>query len=308
MQSQATVNPVMTGHAVRFMRDPMGFVGMKLMPLFPSAEQSSQYYVWERANSLSIPRNIRHSPGAPFARSLPKISDDGFACRDWGHETPVPDEIRRKYANRIDADISAVRRNVEIIKVNHELRVLAVVNGATVPNATPSVKWNEADSDPKADVNAAKESIRQNTGLRANLMVISEPTKLVLEVHPKIAERVKYTTTGVTSLQVLAQYFGVAEIVVADQLINSAQEGQALSPADIWEDLVMLAHVNPARDLMVPTFGRTFGWQDFTGAEGIEIKSYRDETVASDVHRSRQFTDEKLVFNLAGYRLDDVLA
>lgn len=298
----------MTGHAVRFMRDPMGFVGFRLFPTFNSADQSSDYYVWDRENNLSIPRNIRHAPGSHFSRSTPKISDDAFACRDYGHETPVPDEIRRKYRTTIDADISAVRRNVEIMKVNHELRVLAKVQDNSVPDASPDAKWNESDSDPKADIDAAKENIRKNTGLRPNLMIISAPVKLVLEAHPKIAERVKYTSSGLTTLIQLAAYFGVAEIAVADQVVNSAEEGQAIAPADIWGDTVMLAHVNGAQDLMVPTFGRTFGWADFGGAEGIQITTYRDEPVASDVHRSRQFSDEKLVAPFAGFRLDNVLA
>src|ERR1043166_381892 len=122
MISSATANPVMTGHAVQFLRDMTGYVGLRLLPAFPSAEQSSDYYVWKRENALDVPLNIRHSPGGKFARSITVISDDLYACTDFGHEQPVPDEIRRKYLNYIDADVSAVRRNTDIIKVNHELR------------------------------------------------------------------------------------------------------------------------------------------------------------------------------------------
>lgn len=311
MQSSATANPVMSGHAVQFMRDQAGYVGLRLFPAFPSAEVSSDYYVWKRENALDVPTNIRHAPGATFARSVPKIADDSFACRDYGTEQPVPDEIRRKYVNYIDADISAVRRNTDIIKINHELRAHTLATSAAVPNAGVAVKWDNPNSDPKGDVNTAKEAIRKNCGRRPTLMVINEAVRLVLSVHPVIAERVKYTQTGITSLQLLAAYFEVPEIAVAEQVVNTAQEGQALTPADIWGDDVILAHVNPARDLMVPTLGRTFFWSDFgsIGADDvpIQIVSYRDEPVASDVHRARHFTDEKLVFDQAGYRINDVL-
>src|ERR1051326_5366552 len=311
MISNATVNPVLTGHAVQFMRALGGYVGLLLLPAFPSAEQSASYYVWKRENALRVPRNLRHAPGSAFPRSVPEISDDLYACRDYAHEQPVPDEIRRKYANYIDADISAVRRNTDIIKLNHELRVHDLVTGAGVPNSGVAKKWDDPDSDPKGDVDTAKEAIRKNCGLRPTVRVISEAVRLVLAVHPKIAERVKYTTTGITSLQLLAAYFEVPQIAVAEQVINTANEGQALSPADIWSDDVVLALVNPARDLMVPTFGRTFWWSDFgsIGADDvpIQIVSYRDETVASDVHRARHFTDEKVVFDKAAYRINDVL-
>jgi hypothetical protein len=133
MKSTATANPVMTGHAVEFMRNPMGFVALLLFPAFSSAEQSAQYYKWLKGNSLNIPQNIQHAPGTPFSRSMPSISDDTYVCKDYGHETPVPDEIRKKYKNRINADIAAVRRNIEIIKVNHELRVKTLATSGAVP-------------------------------------------------------------------------------------------------------------------------------------------------------------------------------
>ena len=37
------------------------------------------------------------------------------------------------------------------------------------------------------------------------------------------------------------------------------------------------------------------------------VESYRDETCASDIHRSRHSTDEKLVYADAGFRINDVL-
>lgn len=311
MQSTATANPVLSGHAEQFMRDQAGYVGLRLFPAFPTAEQSAQYYIWKRENALNVPTNIRHSPGAPFARSLPMISDDNYACRDYGTEQPVPDEVRRKYLNYLDADLSATRRNTDIIKINHELRAHTLATSAAVPNAGVAKKWDDPDSSPKDDVDIAKEAIRKNCGHRPNLMVISESVRLLLSVHPKIADRVKYTVTGITTLELLAAYFEVGEIIVALQVHNTAQEGQALTPADIWADDVIIAHVNPARDLMTPTFGRTFFWSDF-GSVGpdsvpIQIVSYRDETVASDIHRARHFTDEKLVFDLCGYRINNVL-
>lgn len=313
MKSTATANPVMTGHAQQFMRDPAGFVGMALLPPFFSAEQSSTYYVWNRENGLLIPGNIRHAPGAPFSRSIPSIADDNYACRDFGHETPVPDEIRSKYRNQIDADVSSVRRNVDIMKVNHEKRVKTLVTSSAVPNAAISVKWNDNASNPKGDVDVAKEEIRKNCGQRANLMVISEQVRFALSDHPKIADRVKYTSGGLTSLQQLAAYFEVGRIVVAEQVEASNQEGQTLTPADIWGDDVILAHVRTEQDLMLPGFGRTFVWTEFAGGSGEEgvpvlIESYRDETCASDIHRSRHFTDEKVTFDKAAYRLSDALA
>lgn len=312
MKSTATLNPVLSGHAEKFMRDPAGFVGTRVFPPFSSAQQSADYYVFDAENILGIPQNIRHAPGTGFKRILPKASDDNFACRDYGIEVPVPDTQRAKYRNAIDLDLAATRRNTDIIKINHEIRVKTLVTGGTVPNAAVAVKWNLADSSPKVDVDSAKEAIRTAIGVRPNLLVLSRPTMNILELHPKLQEVFKYTQGGLMNEQKLASFFGVRDVVVAEQIIATSQEGQAITAADIWNDDVLLAHVNPGQDLMQLNLGRTFYWDEFgsIGADGvpIQIQTYRDETVESDVHRARHFTDEKLVGASAGYLLTDVLA
>jgi hypothetical protein len=311
MKSSATLNPVLTGHAEKFMRAPGGFVGTRIFPPFASAQQSSDYYVFDAENHLGVPQNIRHAPGTGFRRILPKASDDNFACRDYGIEVPVPDPQRKKYANAIDLDLAGTNRATDVIKINHEIRVKTLVTGGTVPNAAILVGWNDAASNPKADADVAKETIRQAIGVLPNVMVISRPLMNILEIHPKLLEIFKYTQGGLVNAQKLASYLGIAEVLIAEQVIATNQEGQAITSADIWSDDVLFAHVNPGQDLMKLNLGRTFYWDEFgtAGADGvpIQIQTYRDDPVESDVHRARHFTDEKLVGSSAGYLLTNAL-
>lgn len=312
MKSSATLNPVLGGHAEKFMREPGGFVGGRLFPAFSSGVPSADYYVFDAENWLGIPQNIRRSPGAPFKRTMPKISDDNYNCKGYGLEQPVPDEDRAKYASHLAADMAAVRRLTDIIKINHEIRVKAkATDTAVVPNAAIGVKWDDAASNPKVDVDAAKEAIRAAIGTRPNTMVISRPVMNVLEIHNKIAELFKYTVPGLNNEAKLAQYFGIPNLIIAEQIIATNQEGQAVTAADIWGDDIVLAHVQPGQDLMLLNFGRTFFWDQFgsIGEDGvpIQIESYRDDTVKSDIHRALHDTDEKLVGATAGYLLTDAL-
>lgn len=302
----------MSGHAEKFMRDPGGFVGAALFPRFASGVQSSTYYVYDAENWKGIPGGGRRAPGTSFKRIMPKVSSDSFACTGFGWEQPVPDEDRKKYANYLAPDVSAVKRLTDIIHINHEIRVRDKIKAGTVPSASPSVKWDDASSDPKQDVNAIREIIRLAIGVRPNLMTLSRPIMNVLEVHPKIVELFKYTVPGVMSEQKLAQYFGIDRILVAEEIIATNQEGQSVTSADIWSDDVVLAKVSPGSDLMSLNLGRTFGWDEMGGGEidgvPIAIETYRDETVKSDIHRALHYTDEKIVASGAGYVLTDVLA
>lgn len=308
MQNSASANPVLTGHYQQFMRDEAGFVAEALAPTFNSGLQSADYYVFNKENQLLIPRKIGRAPGAPHAEVGMKISDANYFCKNYGLKIPVPDEDRKKYASFLDADVAAAKRLADIIKVNRELRVKALVtNTATVPNASPAIKWNVANSRPKDDVNAAKEAVRKGIGLRVNTMVMSESVRLVLELHEEIKKMFQLTIDGVLTVQMLQVYFGIPNIRIAGTVLATSEEGAAITADDVWSDQVVLAHVEPGQDLMLPNFARSFNWTEVGSMEG-QVGSWRDDDRKSMMHAVDHSTDEKLTSADGGYLLDDVLA
>ena len=307
MINSATANPILTSAAVKLLQNPAGFVGMALAPVFRTAEQSAQYYVLNEENLLNTPRNIRRAPSADYSRGRTKLSDDSYSCNEYGHEEPVDDRERKKYASYLDADLAATRRCTNVIKLNHEIRVKDLAVSGAVPSASPSTKWDADGSDPVGDVDAAKTNIHKNTGMEATLMVVNRDVFYVLKEHPQVIEKIKYSQRGVVTPEILATVFGVERFLVAGSLTNSAQEGQTISPSYIWGDSVIVAHVNDQQDLMAPNFMRTFAWVQETGPDGVLVESYRDEKQRSDVHRARHDVDEKIVGAKAGYHLSSTL-
>src|SRR4051812_24480640 len=115
MKANATANPVMTGVAVKFLQGATGFVGRRLFPVFLSGLQSASYYVFSEKNMMDFPQNIQRAPGAGYSRSLMELTDDAYNCREYGHEEPVDDSEREKYASVYDADASATRRSTNVV-------------------------------------------------------------------------------------------------------------------------------------------------------------------------------------------------
>lgn len=309
MKSNVTHNPVLSATFNKFFANPAGFIGLMLAPIFRSAEQATSYFVFDRENFLNIPRLESRAPGTPYSRSFMKLSDDTFNCKNYGHESPVPDEVRKKYAKAFDADQAAVRRNAHIILFNHEVRVKAIYDGAGVPNSSPDVKWDaytDDDSDPIGDVKAAKRVIQVSCGLLPNKLAMSQTVYDVLTEHPKI--KAKFTNTdGPISKDQLRKAFEIEELVIAGSVENSAAEGQTLSPAYLWGDNVILAVTSATQDLEVPNAARTFVWEGGGGEAGSRIESYREDTIKSDIHRSEHYTAEKLTGAEMCYRLSTVL-
>lgn len=307
MNSKATVNPILTTTAVKYMHNANEFAGRALFPMFMTNEQAANYYVFDRENALNIPKDIQRAPGSHYSRSVMKLSDDAYACKEYGHEEPVDDVEKAKYASALDADRASVTRSTSIVAINHEIRCYNLATGGGVTSSSPSIKWDAASADPIGDVDAAREIIHDNCGLDANVMVIPRDVYNVLKELDVIVNKIRYVQKGIMTPDLLAPIFGVDRVVIAGLVTNGAAEGQTISPAKIWGDSVVLAHVNTMQDLKAPNFGRTFNWAKMSGANGIQVKSYRDEPINSDVHRAAQYTDEKLVGAECGYHLSSVL-
>ncbi len=309
MKSNVAFNPALTLTAQKFMQDATAFVGRQLFPLFFTAMQAANYYVFDRENMLNVPTSIRRSPASPYARQVMQLSGDSYSCQNYGVEEPVDDEERAKYGNAVDADNAAVRRGVNTILVNHETRVHdAIVNSSTIPRSAPGTTWDQEGSTPIQDIRAMRESVHSNCGLDANTICFNRAVFNALSDHSQVLDRIKYSERGVVTEDILAAVFGVSRVLVAGGLTNAAAEGLTLNPGTIWDDTVILAHVENVQDLSAPNFGRTFAWRQFTGPDGLQTFTYRQDEIDSDVQRVRQHCDEKLVGPECGYLLTDVLS
>lgn len=322
MQTTATLNPILTVVANAFIRDPKGFVADIIAPRFPAPMQAGTYYKFdidEIANAIILkPR----APGSPYQRIQTKVTSDSYACENYGLEAPAPDEERKKYASYFDLDRVKVSRIVDTIRINRELRVTTLV--ATLSSAGIAIPWNDPNSNPRVDVSAATETIRQQSGTPRSMitMTISEPCFLALQIHPKLVDLFKFTTPGVLNEEKIASYLGIRRVVVAYNVQATNHEGQTYSASDIWGNLASFTVDVDAADLEVPCCLRTFHWTAFTsdvstseggpatgtgGASGQDIFTYRDETVKSDVHRGDHYLVEKVVASGCGYVLNNCL-
>ena len=303
------LNPVLTGKAVRYMAS-LPLAATRIAPILTTALQSAQYYVYDTSNLTDVPTDIRRAPSAPFARGKSRLSDDTFFARDYGFEEPVDNSEIALYGGIFPAERSAMERAVRIVAVNHEIRVRNMAR-AVPQTGTPSTKWNAGSGTSIiADVKAAKNAIHAATGVDPNLMVIPRDVYNALEVAPELLERYKYTEGGNVTLQQMRTLFGVEEIMVTNDQINNAAEGQEASLGGIWTDEAFLCYSNAAQDIKAMTFARTFNWSAMAGSgpKGISTYTYTEDPIDSRVVRARQFTDEKVIASGAAYYLSNVLS
>jgi hypothetical protein len=303
------LNPLLTGIATRFMAG-LPLAGTRIAPVLNTNIRSAAYYIYENSNFTDIPTDIRRGPSSPFKRLTSKLSDDTFLAKDYGIEEPIDNSEMEIYASVFQADRSAMERALRVVAINHEIRVRNVCRALT-QTGTPTVKWNVGDltSTIVADVHAAKNAIQASIGVDPNLMTLPRDVYNALKLAPEIKGYFAGVVVPVVTKAMLESIFEI-EIIVTNDLINNAAEGQAASLGGIWSDEVVFSYSNPSQDIKGLNFMRTFNWTAVggSGPNGISTFTYPEENIDSRIVRARQFTDEKVIAAGAAYYLSNVLA
>lgn len=124
-----------------------------------------------------------------------------------------------------------------------------------------------------------------------------------LRNHPKVLDRIKYTTRGLVTLEMLSQLFGVPGLYVGDAVFASDTDVFA----DIWGDNIVLAYIpenssGSRRSYYEPSFGYTFFKRDYP------LVDKYDEKGKLLLIRATSIFQPIIVGSEAGYLINDACA
>lgn len=291
----------------------MRFIGQKLLPIKRVSRQSAEYPVIPLEVMTETPKTERADRGN-YNRSDWKFDFQNYSTVRHGWEEPIDDREKALYQTYFDMEEAATLRAMAIILRSHEIRVKDLLYDTdTIANGAVGVAWTTpATATPKADVDGARDSMRNNFGVLPNKMSIAYTRFNALLRTAEIRDALKYTNPidlGGFEAQkrIMAQYFGLDEIIVGDAQKNTAKKGQTPSLGEIWTPgtVGLFAVSDGSDDMKEPVIGRTMLWEE--GAPDIlTTESYRDEPVEADVIRVKHDTDEVLQYTGAGYLLTGI--
>lgn len=283
------------------------WIGTKLLPIFKTKVSKGSFSAVTRETLTQNP-DAKRAPSGAYNRIVTGAKDKSFICQDFGLENPLDDSERAMYATDFDAELAASQTCAAAVLRAQEIRIktlmqdTAVFTGsALTTDVSGTAPWATAGSDIVATVLAAKEKVRQNTGMRANAVWFSHALlENAIKKNTDIKARIQYVAR-VTDAEIraaLADMFGVKYVFVAGGIYNGAKEGQTFSASDIWGSTyagVCVVAEDPAgKNLKTPGVGRTFLWEE-DSPENALVEEYRDEPIRSNVYRVRQNTDEVII-------------
>jgi hypothetical protein len=293
------------------------YVGTRLFPTVPVQKQSDVYYTIDKATWMRLPSSALRAPKTRPRRIEFNVSTDRYFADNYAlaGENPFealrnadsPIKLRQRTGVKVVGDLAGVQ------EVRIANKVTSISNIGSGVLLTGTAKWSDyGNSDPISDITTGHAFIRNNTGVRANTLLLDYDTHETVRRHPVLLDMYKYTQGGFINDAEITECFKVENLIVADAIRNVAPEGAAASMVNIWGNNALLCYVDrSAPSLETATFGLGMEWNGDgePGGMGMQARVYDDPDPGkkTEVVEVGHYMDEKVVARELGYLVGNTL-
>ncbi len=288
----------LTNVCLAYFQSMSGFVARKVFPIVPVPTSSAHYYEFDkgdlaRDNMARKPEFGHVSPGIYGKR------DKFYHCEVDQVITGI-DQIGTLDFQRTNAPAVIDPRRVKVRWVAEQMNIhldriwarkyfnpgswTHVYTGVSTgtPGASQFYCFDSANSDPVTFFNQLRNRMLLSGLRKPNKMVLGANAYIALTVNPSILERIKYqgseaNPANVTA-NVLAQLFGLDEIVVAESVYNAAPYGLPDDMRFICDpNSALLTYTTSAPSIEEPSAGYTFTWDMLGNGQYTAVQQYLGE-------------------------------
>lgn len=292
----------------------------RVAPRVPVGNQSNKYRVWGK-NGMIV-HESRWKPGTiPNAIEM-RWSEGTYYAELRKLRTLLLDAERRNADNDLDLETAATELVTNAMIISREKRVADLFttagNYAAAQKITKSggSEWDQAavviTAQPLIDIMALVAKVSANA-----LVPISQLSVVIPEVvfttalwnNTAILDRIKYSSTGVVTADLLRAALGVKEVIFSASMSTGSGPEVADSdvitgytPTFLWGDTVWVGLINEGRNQNAPSFARSFNWRAETANQDRQIRKYRtdDEGREGDWIECKEAVGEQIVYADAG--------
>ncbi len=259
------IDPILTNIVRGFKQ--AGLVGNILFPYVPVGMYGGQ--VIEFGKEAFRQYNTRRAPGSATRRIQFGYAGKPYAIVPNALEATVPRELMRDAAQVPGVDLAtrSISTVMNVMTLGHEIDCANVARNAANYDANHKLtlagasQWSSPTSTPIADVENARDAIRQSVGMYPNVGVISARAFKALKTNPNITDRVKYGGTnsvpGKVTLQAIADLFEIPNLVVGAAMSASGQNDD-LGDVQGGDVILAYANVGGTPNAEEPGFGYTY--------------------------------------------------
>lgn len=298
------VDTPLTNISIRYSN--AAYVGETMFPIVPVKKESDKYFVYGKEHYTR--HGTLRADGAEANEYNWTLTSESYTCEEYALKTPVTDREKSNADSPIKPYIDATESLTDAIKLDWEVRyqTLASAAASVANTAAATTQWSSSSGTVYGDVLVGQEVIRRAIQRYPNYIFMSSRVAMYVAQNSTILDLIKYThpdlLTGPGGSWILPAVLWGMRVVIMMGVQNTANLAQAEVLADIWDDTVILAYINPSPGLKQISWGYTFqsrGWQ---------TKRWREEARSSDLVEVSVIRDAAVVCTDAAYTITDTLA
>lgn len=260
------VDKLLSQVAQRYRND--NYVAEQILPFVKVNEKTGKFAKFGKENFRAYAGQIHRAPGTRAHTIDYSVSQGTYSCDERSLEKPVAWEFYKNFDAPYNPEEDAVGVIMDNIWTNQELILSQVMANTAVITSNVTLsgtnQWTDtSNSDPLSNIKTAITTVKNNTGLRPNVLVFCEDAFDALKVHPLIREQLKYTgvlgnPSDENLKSFLMSHFKIEEIIVGTAVYDSADEGQTASLGAVWTGNVWAIHRPKTPSVLKASFGYTF--------------------------------------------------
>lgn len=290
-------NKYLTNLSMAYFADPADFVATKIFPICPVSQSSSYFYTFSREDLARD--NVARKPA--FGKVQPAVmgqTDDTYKCEVdqiiVGIDQIGTLDFQRSGAPGVaDPRRAKVRFASEQMLLHQDVLFAKNFFNATAwnntwagvasnPSGSQFLKFTDGNFDPVAFFDARKKDIRLSGRRTPNKLCLGVEAYNALRNHGDIIERVKYTGStanpATVTPNVLAQLFGLDEVLVLESTYNAAGLGETENMQFICDTKgALLCYTTKAPAIDEPSAGYIFTWDMLGNGQHVAFDQYEGE-------------------------------
>src|SRR3990167_2616349 len=155
---------------LEFIQQQDEFIGTRVLPIFQTKKKASIFPAITR-ESITRDADTKRAPRGNYNRDGFQAKDKQYNCEEFGLEGPLDDGERSMYASDFDAELTTVQIVTRRVLQAQEKRIVAQVfntaifSGPALFTDNSAAPWDNASTDVIAQVRAARERVRSNSGI-----------------------------------------------------------------------------------------------------------------------------------------------
>jgi hypothetical protein len=312
MQGQFFTKDIpLTNVSQAYRNDPNQFIAETVAPVVMVPKKQFNIYFYGKENLKQVVDDTRTRFGET-KQAQQSLSSKAFGPLR-GHELMDGIDFDQDLMTEapLDLEIDIVNFLSEQMALTKEAAVastLADTSKLTINTTLSGTnQWSDyAGSTPFEDLKTAAQQQRLNGLKPANTLIMSYYTFSILQQHPDLIERVKYSNVASLTLelmQTLFAQFGVNKIIVSSAVYDSAAEGLTASNNFVWGKHVWLAYITPT-----PGLRQVNGAYHFTLENGRYVDSWFDQKRKTKWIRNNDYYHAEVVGPEAFYLIKNAVA